>query len=109
MRTRPREGESEGGPEDVNAGDLFVGLMSGTSIDGIDAVLVRIDWDSSTTFDWSLLAFSTTTYDEARRKTILDALEEGTPDGLCRLNVSLGEWLASAVRDVCEAASVEPH
>ena len=84
-----------------------MGLMSGTSIDGIDAVLVRIDGDSSTTLSWSLLAFSTTAYDEDRRKTILEALEEGTPDTLCRLHVSLGEWFASAVHDVCEAAGVE--
>ncbi len=91
----------------MTGGDLFVGLMSGTSIDGIDAVLVRIDGDSSTTLAWSLLAFSTTAYDEDRRKTILEALEEGTPDTLCRLHVSLGEWFASAVHDVCEAAGVE--
>jgi len=91
----------------VTGGDLFVGLMSGTSIDGIDAVLVRIDGDSSTTLAWSLLAFSTTAYDEGRRKTILEALEEGTPDTLCRLHASLGEWFASAVHDVCEAAGVE--
>ena len=84
-----------------------MGLMSGTSIDGIDAVLVRIDGDSSTTLAWSLLAFSTTAYDEDRRKTILEALEEGTPDTLCRLHASLGEWFASAVHDVCEAAGVE--
>ncbi len=70
----------------MSSGDLFVGLMSGTSIDGIDAVLVRIDGDSSATLDWSLLAFSTTAYDEDRRKTILQALEEGTPDTLCRLH-----------------------
>ncbi|MCH8810719.1 MAG: anhydro-N-acetylmuramic acid kinase [Gemmatimonadetes bacterium] len=91
----------------MTGGDLFVGLMSGTSIDGIDAVLVRIDGDSSTTLSWSLLAFSTTAYDEDRRKTILEALEEGTPDTLCRLHASLGEWFASAVHDVCEAAGVE--
>ena len=91
----------------MTSGDLFVGLMSGTSIDGIDAVLVRIDGDSPTTFAWSQLAFSSTAYDEGRRKMILDALEEGAPDTLCRLDASLGEWFASAVRDVCEAASVE--
>ena len=91
----------------MSSGDLFVGLMSGTSIDGIDAVLVRIDGDSSATLDWSLLAFSTTAYDEDRRTTILQALEEGTPDTLCRLHASLGEWFAHAVRDVCAAAGVE--
>ena len=78
----------------MTSGDLFVGLMSGTSIDGIDAVLVRIDGDSPTTFAWSQLAFSSTAYDEGRRKMILDALEEGAPDTLCRLDASLGEWFA---------------
>ena len=90
----------------MNSGDLFVGLMSGTSIDGIDAVLVRIEGDTREALAWSALAFRTTAYDERRRKMILDALEEGAPDTLCRLDASLGEWFASAVRDVCGAASV---
>ena len=91
----------------MSSGDLFVGLMSGTSIDGIDAVLARIEGDSPATFEWSLLAFTTTPYDQDRRKTILQAVEEGSPDTLCRLHASLGEWLAHAVHDVCEAAGVE--
>ena len=91
----------------MTSGDLFVGLMSGTSIDGIDAVLVRIEGDSRESLAWSTLAFRTIAYDEGRRKMILDVLEEGAPDTLCRLDASLGEWFASAVRDVCVAASVE--
>ena len=91
----------------MSPGNLFVGLMSGTSIDGIDAVVVKIDGESRDEFEWRLLAFSTTEYDEGRRKVILDALEKGTPQTLCRLDASLGEWFASAVRDVCEGAGVE--
>ena len=91
----------------MSSGNLFVGLMSGTSIDGIDAVLVRIDGESREEFEWSLLAFSTTAYDEGRREMILDALEHGTPQTLCRLDASLGEWFALAARDLCEAAGVE--
>ena len=53
---------------------LFVGLMSGTSIDGIDAVLVRIDGDSRGALQWRLLAFNTIAYDEGSREMILDAL-----------------------------------
>ena len=90
----------------MTPGDLFVGLMSGTSIDGIDAALVRIDGDSRGAFQWSLLAFNTTTYDEGSREMILDVLEDGTPETLCRLDASLGEWFAAAVRDVCEAGGV---
>ena len=90
----------------MTPGDLFVGLMSGTSIDGIDAALVRIDGDSRGAFQWSLLAFTTSSYDEGRREMILDALEDGTPETLCRLDASLGEWFAAAVRHVCEAGGV---
>ena len=91
----------------MSSGNLFVGLMSGTSIDGIDAVAVRIEGESREQFEWSMLAFSTTPYDEGRRKMILGALEKGTLETLCRLDASLGEWFASAVRDVCQAAGVE--
>ena len=91
----------------MTSGDLFVGLMSGTSIDGIDAVLVRIDGDSSEDFAWSVLAFRTTPYDPERKTMILHALEEGAPEALCRLDAALGEWFAAAVRDLCEAAGVE--
>jgi anhydro-N-acetylmuramic acid kinase len=80
--------------------------MSGTSLDGIDAALVRIDGDSRTSVRWSLLAFNTTQYDDSRRSIILDVLEAGTPETLCRLHVLLGEWFASAVEDVCETAGV---
>ena len=90
----------------MTAGDLFVGLMSGTSLDGIDAALVRIDGDSREAFEWSLLAFDTTDFDGHRRETILDALERGTPATLCRLDASLGEWFASAVEELCESAGV---
>ena len=90
----------------MTPGDLFVGLMSGTSIDGIDAVLARIDGDSRGAFEWSVLAFNTTAYDDGSRKMILDALEDGTPETLCRLDASLGEWFATAVQDVCEAGGV---
>lgn len=91
----------------MTAGDLFVGLMSGTSVDGIDAALVWIDGDSREAFSWSLLAFDSTPFDEHRRETILGALEGGTPDALCRLDALLGEWFASAVEKVCEVAGVE--
>jgi anhydro-N-acetylmuramic acid kinase len=81
--------------------------MSGTSVDGIDAALVRIEGASTDRFEWTLLAFSTTTYSKDRRTRILDALEGGSPEALCRLDASLGEWFASAARDVCEKGSVE--
>ena len=69
---------------------LFVGLMSGTSLDGIDAVLVRIEGATEEDFSWDVEAFATTSYDSARRRMLLDGLEQGTAEVLCRLNVAIG-------------------
>ena len=85
---------------------LFVGLMSGTSLDGIDAVLVRIEGATEEDFSWNLEAFATTPYDSARRRMLLDGLEQGTAEVLCRLNVAIGEWLAAAVLDLCRSVGI---
>jgi anhydro-N-acetylmuramic acid kinase len=85
---------------------LFVGLMSGTSLDGIDAVLVRIEGTTEEDFSWKLEAFTTTAYDSGRRRMLLEGLEQGTAEVLCRLNVTIGAWLAAAVQELCQSASV---
>lgn len=48
-----------------------IGLMSGTSIDGIDAALIKIT-GSQTDLKIELLAANTYPYPEALRQTILD-------------------------------------
>ena len=49
--------------------DLFVGLMSGTSMDGVDAALLRTDGERAVP-----VGFLFTPYDEAERETIRSAL-----------------------------------
>jgi anhydro-N-acetylmuramic acid kinase len=77
-----------------------IGLMSGTSLDGIDAALVRFDGDART-LDWSLDRFRSSPYDPARRASIHDAITNGDARSLCRLNADLGEWFARAVIELC--------
>lgn len=73
---------------------LMVGLMSGTSLDGVDAALVR--FESSTRAE--LLGFVTRRYTEEQREEILRALDgEATPQDLARLHVRLAEWAGEAV------------
>jgi len=92
----------------VSSGQLVVGLMSGTSLDGIDAALVRFEGSTLEDFEWTLMAFESTRYGPDRQALLLQGMEEGTPAGLCRLNASLGEWMAAAVLEVCEGAGVTP-
>ncbi|MEO5509254.1 MAG: anhydro-N-acetylmuramic acid kinase [Longimicrobiales bacterium] len=82
-----------------------IGLMSGTSLDGIDAALIEIDGDA-TAVRWSLTAFHETPYTDAQREAIHDAISTGTAERLCRINVELGEWHAHAAASVAEHAGV---
>lgn len=85
---------------------LAIGLMSGTSVDGIDAALVAIKEQQKLEVD--LLGYTTIAYEQDYRQEILQACDEkqGTVDRICRLNFSLGEKLARAVEEVCRLAHV---
>jgi anhydro-N-acetylmuramic acid kinase len=86
---------------------LIVGLMSGTSLDGIDAALVEFRGVRIDELEWRLVHACTLPYDEARRRTIHDAILAGTAERLCALDADLGEWLAEAALQVCAEADVE--
>jgi anhydro-N-acetylmuramic acid kinase len=81
-----------------------VGLMSGTSLDGIDAVLMEIGGASEPS--WALLAFFTRPYQPGERALIQDCLASGRAKELALLHGHLGEWFASAVLEVLDKAGV---
>jgi anhydro-N-acetylmuramic acid kinase len=73
-----------------------VGLMSGTSVDGIDAALCDIEayGDGARV---TLVDFRTTPYSPAQREAIF-ALMKGDAAAICQGNFLLGEWFADAAR-----------
>jgi anhydro-N-acetylmuramic acid kinase len=79
---------------------LAVGLMSGTSLDGVDAALVRINGPTNAT----LLDFITRPYTDTERAELQAALDPSPIHGhsaaptLARLHVHLAEWAAEAVQ-----------
>jgi anhydro-N-acetylmuramic acid kinase len=76
---------------------LGIGLMSGTSLDGMDAALVRIDGPTHAT----LLDFVTRPYDDAERAELRSALEpdaKASPAVFARLHVRIAEWASDAVQ-----------
>ena len=86
---------------------LIVGLMSGTSLDGIDAALVEIEGDSVDDVRWRLIRSVTVPYPVDRRERIHGIIVSGGPAALCALNADIGEWMAEAVRRVCGQAGVD--
>jgi anhydro-N-acetylmuramic acid kinase len=85
---------------------LIVGLMTGTSFDGVDAALVEVAGGSVDDLRWRLLAAATVPFLPARREAIQAAILAGSPETLCALNADLGEWLAEAAAEVCRRGGV---
>lgn len=84
---------------------LAVGLMSGTSLDGVSAALVRITPEP---LDVELVAFRQEAYSPAERGQLIDALARGGPRDLALLHVALGERFAAAALGLLAAARVAP-
>ena len=82
-----------------------IGLMSGTSADGVDAALVEVGRSESGV---RLVAFTGLPYPRELRKEILEVSEarSGNAGDICRLNVILGEWFARSAFKVCRKAGV---
>lgn len=87
----------------------IIGLMSGTSADGIDAALIDVS-GTQEALNWDVVAFLELPYPASVREEILalcDA-QKGRVDQVCAMNVALGEWFAEAALEVCRVAQVDP-
>ena len=85
---------------------VVVGLMSGTSLDGISAAVARFRDASDGRVDVDLLAYVSREYTPAQRTRLAAALGSGTPSEYCRLNFDLGAWLADAAIEVMAEAGI---
>ena len=97
--TRPSHPEPAG-----DTGGLFLGLISGTSVDGIDAALVAFDPQPRVLFarTWPMpgdLAADVLRLSQAEARVTLDDVG--------RLDTRLGHAFADAARNTLEAAGVE--
>lgn len=87
---------------------IMVGLMSGTSADGISAAVARFARGEDDAIRAELLSFQSRSYTPAERERLLRAIESGTPTEYCRLNFDLGGWLADAALAVMANAGLSP-
>ncbi|TRZ39456.1 anhydro-N-acetylmuramic acid kinase [Niallia circulans] len=82
-----------------------VGLMSGTSLDGVDAALVKIAGCGMNT-SVELVEFISIPFSQELKKEIHDSLSVETSNSelICSLNFKLGAIFSDAVIAVCEKA-----
>lgn len=84
------------------AEDLFIGLMSGTSLDGIDAVLVRINNGQASVLESICKPLSSSLKDEI--KSLINPTENEI-NRLTALDVQLGHTFADAVKQLLHKAN----
>ena len=75
--------------------NVLVGLMSGTSLDGVSAAVVRFE-KRGDLVQADLLGFVVKPYDAMQRERLGAALQGVSAMEYCRLDADLGGWLAEA-------------
>lgn len=86
---------------------LFVGLMSGTSLDGISAAVVAFREEHGRV-QASLRHFAQRPYRADERDRLAGAMQRGSARDYCRVHADLGTWLGEAARAAMQAAGVAP-
>ena len=87
-------------------GGVYVGLMSGTSLDGISAAVARFTPADGARYGVELLGFHVHEYAPEQRDRMLAAMREGSARDYCRLAADFGGWLADAAVAVLAEAGV---
>jgi anhydro-N-acetylmuramic acid kinase len=84
---------------------VLVGLMSGTSLDGVSATVARFR-ESGGEIETDLLAFVSRPYTPGQRDRLAAALLGASPQEYARLDFELGAWLGDAAVAVMAEAGV---
>jgi anhydro-N-acetylmuramic acid kinase len=81
----------------------IIGLMSGTSLDGIDAALVKVE-EGGELFTTELISFITLPIPASIKEELMKAftIENSNSAMLCSLNFKLGRLFGEAALKVCE-------
>ncbi len=73
-----------------------LGLMSGSSLDGLDIAYCQMDWDGEQVVDWELLSAATLPFSEIWQ-TRLEALPQQSAEILAKTHVYFGYYMGELV------------
>ncbi|NOU95710.1 anhydro-N-acetylmuramic acid kinase [Paenibacillus sp. LMG 31456] len=89
---------------------ILIGIMSGTSLDGVDAAMVRIDTNTSGSIDQiELLGFEYIPYSVELKERLISlcSVEHARLDDLVIANYGISEWYVSAVENLLKSTGIE--
>jgi anhydro-N-acetylmuramic acid kinase len=95
--------------KDAERSLTIIGLMSGTSADGISAAAAAFVGTPDTRVRVDLLAHLTRPYGSARRERLLAAIDGTSPAAICLLHAELGGWFAEAALEVMRERGLTHH
>jgi anhydro-N-acetylmuramic acid kinase len=86
---------------------IAIGLMSGTSLDGVDTVLLEINGSGEKT-KLKQISFITYPFPKGLKQKLLDnsIINGGNVSDICRLNFLVAHIYADAVKSVCKKAKL---
>lgn len=87
----------------------ILGMMSGTSFDGIDSALCEINWVEDE-IQIKLIDFASQTYSKQLHQMIVEAMPPRgtTMEVVCQLDTHIGQSFAAAAQSVIESSKVTP-
>ncbi len=87
---------------------LIIGLMSGTSVDGIDVVLLRVTGNGKNT-KFEQLEFETYPFPDGMKEFVLrnSIKDTSNVEDICRLNMLYPQLYAEAIFKLCKKAKVD--
>ncbi len=82
--------------------------MSGTSLDGVDAIILRIRGTDPASIEWNVLGFHSEPYGPQRRDRIREAIESGGARELALIHLQLAEDFARVFKTLAARTGVDP-
>lgn len=84
--------------KEVERDVLIIGIMTGTSVDGIDVALVRFKRGPFVPEGMTVERYAEQPYPEELRARVLAAMQHGSSESVCQLHVEVARALVDAVK-----------
>lgn len=85
-----------------------IGLMSGSSLDGLDIVHCQFSQDNNEQWSWQILDAETISFDDRWKRRLAKVINQPA-EALARTDVFFGHWLGKTTQDFIQRYSIKPQ